>query len=139
MKFSSQFRKYNFRVSPRRVIALIKEKHGSEQEEGSLTVFQRKNIFTQGNNVSNKNKHWNFQWYFPHNEHIMCTNISQALACIPLAWRIHRGNTVFDSTDLRWGSSPHAMLTLLVQLSLWRNLGSPRRQASRHICHGLFW
>lgn len=61
MKFSSQFRKCNFRVSPRRVIALIKEKHGSEQEEGSLTVFQRKNIFTQGNNVSNKNKHRNFQ------------------------------------------------------------------------------
>lgn len=65
MKFSSQFRKYNFRVSPRRVIALIKEKHGSEQEEGSLTVFQRKNIFTQGNDVSKQKQALKFPVILP--------------------------------------------------------------------------
>lgn len=57
MKFSSQFRKCNFRVSPRRVLVLIKDSHDSDQEEGSLTIFQRRNIFTLENDVSNKNKH----------------------------------------------------------------------------------
>lgn len=51
MKFSSQFRKCNFRVSPRRVMALIKEKHGSEQEEGSLTVFKER-IFSPRETMS---------------------------------------------------------------------------------------
>lgn len=55
----------------------------------------------------------------------MCTNVSQTLACIHLAWGICCGNTVFDSTDLRWGSSPHVMLTLLVQCHcdrIWAHL-----------------
>lgn len=68
---------------------------------------------------------WNFQWHFQHNEHITCTNVSQTLACIQLAWGICCGNTVFDSTDLRRASSPHVMLTLLVQCHcdrIWAHL-----------------